>query len=224
MGRLSRDLDSLRLDPAVCPGGRFRPATVAEVGVQVLRRLRALHELGLAHGDVKPKNLMLGLNDPSLIHLVDFGLSRPYRIGTLHVTSQETGRAVGTTRFCSIPAHSGERSPRSDLETLAYVLIYIATGGLPWQGCEGSSKGERAKRMLERKLDAELLERHTRERLAGDPVGECLANALVGMAVACRGLQEATLPDYEGLARLLVHGLPPGSPRGNAAHLDWLAA
>jgi len=113
------------------------------------------------------------------------------------------------------------------LETLAYVLIYMAVGVLPWQGGEGNSKRERAKRMLEHKLQAALLECHVRERLGGDAAGEALAEALVGLSAACRGLEAAVQPDYEGLLEILAHGLPPSAQQGDldapTHRLDWLA-
>lgn len=51
---------------------------------------------------------------------------------------------MGTARFASINALSGiELSRRDDLESLAYVLIYLLHG-LPWQGIKGDSKRKHA--------------------------------------------------------------------------------
>ena len=37
-----------------------------------------MHELGFIHGDLKPENLLIGVNDPKNIYLIDFGVSKSY--------------------------------------------------------------------------------------------------------------------------------------------------
>ena len=54
---------------------------------------------------------------------------------------------VGTPRFASTFAHAGfEPSYRDDMESLAFLWIYLASGRLPWQGIRdvtGPAKIER---------------------------------------------------------------------------------
>lgn len=46
----------------------------------------------------------------------------------------------GTTRYASVHAHLGRTgSRRDDLESLAYSLIFLFRGKLPWQGYVVSS-------------------------------------------------------------------------------------
>jgi hypothetical protein len=43
----------------------------------------------------------------------------------------------GTIRYASVHAHLGRiASRRDDLESLAYTLVFLLDGGLPWQGCQ----------------------------------------------------------------------------------------
>eukprot|EP00913_Durusdinium_trenchii_P021547 g20249.t1 len=124
---------------------------ICSVGVQLLSQLEQMHRLNLSHGDLKTKNIavaaVVASADGLTVRLIDFGCCRPYRVNGLYVSPPSDPRApsraprcVGTTRYCARAAHDGERSPRCDLESLAYVLIYFATGRLPWHGCKGSSR------------------------------------------------------------------------------------
>lgn len=40
-----------------------------------MKRLRDLHSIGYIHNDIKLENLVIGINDPSMIYLIDFGTS-----------------------------------------------------------------------------------------------------------------------------------------------------
>lgn len=51
---------------------------------------------------------------------------------------------VGTARYCSIRSHLGlQLSRRDDLESIGYVLVYLAAPGLPWQGLKANSNREK---------------------------------------------------------------------------------
>ncbi|CAJ2659053.1 casein kinase 1-like protein HD16 [Trifolium pratense] len=48
----------------------------------------------------------------------------------------------GTVRYASVHAHLGRTgSRRDDLESLAYTLVFLLRGRLPWQGYQGENKG-----------------------------------------------------------------------------------
>ncbi|CAM9223103.1 unnamed protein product, partial [Laminaria digitata] len=55
-------------------------------------------------------------------------------------TSGPTG-LVGSVRYLSVAAHAGRRQTRRcDLESLAYVLVYLVRGKLPWQGLTAKTR------------------------------------------------------------------------------------
>lgn len=113
----------------------FSLKTVLKLAEQTLLLLKTLHELDFIHLDLKPANLMTGCGDKSRqVHLIDFGLARQYRHENQHVPSQPINPLFfGSPAFASCNAHLYRTlSRRDDLESLGYVLVYFATGTLPW--------------------------------------------------------------------------------------------
>jgi casein kinase 1 len=83
------------------------------------------------HRDLKPENILTGRDkEKNTIYLVDFGISKYYRDEKgQHIEFNENKPFIGTTRYASIAAHKGvELGRKDDLESLAYVLIYMAKG------------------------------------------------------------------------------------------------
>lgn len=205
MERLHRTLQSLREDESVGPRGRLSPETVVEVGYQLIDRLQRMHELGFVHMDLKPENIMIGPGKGDVIYLIDFGLSRHYRVMGMHLPQKE-GSLRGTARYCSVHAHLSFSSRRADIESLGLLLIFLAAAHLPWQECDGATKQERYKKILQRKLEPGLLQSHTRSRLESHPR---LANALVSMVERSRALEFEDEPDYAWFKSNLVSSLQP---------------
>ncbi|MFS7907514.1 putative protein kinase CK1-CK1-Pl family [Helianthus anomalus] len=120
---------------------------VACVAVESLSILEKMHFRGYVHGDVKPENFLLG--QPSTpqekrLFLVDLGLATKWREGAggQHVEyDQRPDMFRGTVRYASVHAHLGRTaSRRDDLESLAYTLVFLHRGRLPWQGYQGDNK------------------------------------------------------------------------------------
>jgi len=96
--------------------------------------LQKLHDIGIVHRDIKPGNIVMGIQPQSWrVFLIDFGTSRKYvnPDGT-HVTKRDYKRS-GTIKYASLHTHKQiVSSRRDDLESLAYTLIYLYQGKLPW--------------------------------------------------------------------------------------------
>lgn len=199
MEKLHRNLESLREDPEIGGKGILRPETIVGIGVQIVDRLERMHRLGFVHMDLKPDNIMIGHGRGDVLHLIDFGLSRHYMIMGHHLPPKESSLR-GTARYCSIHAHRGLQSRRADLESLGHVLMYLAVGRLPWQGCTGDSKQAREEEILRKKSDEDLLNKHMRSKLPKDMK---LADALLGMVKYCRELDFKAEPDYRWLRQNL---------------------
>ncbi|KAJ6340893.1 hypothetical protein OIU78_009134 [Salix suchowensis] len=102
---------------------------VACIAAESLSILEKMHSRGYVHGD---------------LFLVDLGLATKWKdSGTgQHVEyDQRPDMFRGTVRYASVHAHLGRTaSRRDDLESLAYTLIFLHKGRLPWQGYQGDNK------------------------------------------------------------------------------------
>ncbi|KAI3411542.1 Protein kinase domain-containing protein [Psidium guajava] len=121
---------------------------VACIAIEAISILEKLHTRGYIHGDVKPENFLLGppgTQDEKKLFLVDLGLATRWCDNStgLHVEyDQRPDVFRGTVRYASVHAHLGRTaSRRDDLESLAYTLIFLLRGRLPWQGYQGENKG-----------------------------------------------------------------------------------
>ncbi|KAI0056881.1 kinase-like protein [Artomyces pyxidatus] len=135
---LVMDLHGLSLDELLkrC-GGRFSLKTVLSLAEQMLHLLESLHAQDYVHCDIKPANFLLGTRkSPSQLYIADMGLARRYRdpVTRSHIVCEDNLPPIGTARYASIRSHQGFRqSRRDDLESVAYVLINLLRGSLPWQ-------------------------------------------------------------------------------------------
>jgi serine/threonine protein kinase len=113
--------------------GNFTLPTVVSVILQILSRLEYVHMKGFLHRDIKPHQMLIGQN-PRMIYLTDFGLAKRFQMNTHHISFQQNCPRTGNATFSSINNHTGIRqSRRDDLESVAYMAIYLLKGQLPWQ-------------------------------------------------------------------------------------------
>ncbi|MFE5484857.1 protein kinase [Streptomyces sp. NPDC056527] len=113
----------LTLSDVLDAEGPVSPQRAASIGADVLAALRAAHEAGVLHRDVKPGNVLLA-NDGRVV-LTDFGIAAVE--GTSNLTM--TGELVGSPEFLAPERALGRTpGPSSDLWSLG-VLLYAAVEG-----------------------------------------------------------------------------------------------
>ncbi|WP_405832440.1 serine/threonine-protein kinase [Streptomyces sp. NBC_01176] len=103
--------------------GPLSPRRAAHIGAEVLSALRAAHEAGVLHRDVKPANVLLS-NDDRVV-LTDFGIATVEGSSALTMT----GEVIGSPEFLAPERALGRTpGPESDLWSLG-VLLYAAVEG-----------------------------------------------------------------------------------------------
>jgi serine/threonine protein kinase len=132
--------------------GKFSMNTILKIAEQTLTRVRQLHAHGYIHRDLKPENFLIGVEkNIEKIHLIDFGFATKYlKENGEHIPYAERCGQIGTARYTSLNSHLGiQQSRRDDLESLGYLLIYLAKGDLPWNNLKALSKDEKNKLILQ---------------------------------------------------------------------------
>lgn len=114
-------------------GDRSDEKTVINQLREILELLVPLHELDLAHQDIKPENLIRRWQDKKLM-LLDFGgikMIRHLRVGADGVT--QFTKPVGTPGYMPKEQVDGSPSPASDVYAVGMLGIQALTGYLPNQ-------------------------------------------------------------------------------------------
>ncbi|MEU0073229.1 serine/threonine-protein kinase [Streptomyces sp. NPDC006332] len=103
--------------------GPLDPQRAAHIGAEVLSALRAAHEAGVLHRDVKPANVLMS-NDGRVV-LTDFGIAQVEGSSALTMT----GEVIGSPEFLAPERALGRTpGPESDLWALG-VLLYASVEG-----------------------------------------------------------------------------------------------
>lgn len=99
--------------------GAAGEAPAAAVAVVLADALAAVHHAGIAHGDVKPDNILVGSVRRQEVMLVDFGMAGAEAGGTLAYAAPERLRG-------------GPPTPAADVYALGLILFEMVSGALPF--------------------------------------------------------------------------------------------
>ena len=128
------DLLGKSLSNTILEFNKLSLKTTLLIGIQMINRIKVLHENQLLHRDVKPSNFLFGLEkDTNKLYLVDFGFSKRYIYNGTHIQEKKLTKIVGSLNFVSLNIHNYiEPSRRDDLESCIYIMLTMLLGKLVW--------------------------------------------------------------------------------------------
>lgn len=185
---------------------KYSIVDIVGLGVQMLQRLKEVHETGVVHVDVKPDNMVCGIDSKKhIIYLTDFGLSTRYLDDNQkHVHFKRRQPFRGTQLFASRNVNAGYlASRRDDIESLFYSLVFMARGTLPWARLlQGKKKGTMKQILRSQKL------------ITAEYLCKGLPDEFVEICRIVYDLSFLQRPPYEQIQALLVKAV--GSPVVNS--------
>ncbi|WP_031096489.1 serine/threonine-protein kinase [Streptomyces sp. NRRL S-15] len=121
-------VDGPSLADATKESGEIEPREAARIGLHVLSALRAAHDAGVLHRDVKPGNVLLARDGQVL--LTDFGIAAIEGDSTI----TRTGELVGSIDYLAPErVRGGDPGPASDLWSLGATLYTAVEGSSPFR-------------------------------------------------------------------------------------------
>ena len=186
------------------------------IALQALDRLEYIHSKNVIHTDIKPENFLIGRKNKEIIYLIDFGFARKYRSsGTgKHIKYKNIKFFYGSMLFSSLNGDKGyELSRKDDLESLGYMLIYLALHHLPWLDL---CKSKTITNFVKFKLMSEMKSSITKEKLFNS-----LPEEFTLFIKYCRNLGFDQEPNY-GYLRSLFAGILTRDFQKNDLFFFWV--
>ncbi|KZV66637.1 kinase-like protein, partial [Peniophora sp. CONT] len=178
------ELLGLDLQSLIDKGGPLSIPSVVNVGIVMLYIPQSFHDAGLVHGDIKPGNVMLPHeNGICPLYLIDLGAAQSYMSPDgSHLPEQRCGPPLGSIDYTSVRTENEFRPcRRDDIESLGYVLVYLAKAILPWTDCDDE--------------DVQVI----KEYISPETLCKGLPHAIMNILVHARALPFDGRPDYERL-------------------------
>jgi serine/threonine protein kinase len=131
-------LEGTPLDEVIDEKGTLTIAEAADISIQVLEALNAVHYKGIIHRDLKPENVII-VPQPGggeIIKILDFGICRLQSDAASAMRMTRTGAVFGTPYYMSPEQAEGRRDidSRADLYSVGAILYKMLTGRTPFIG------------------------------------------------------------------------------------------
>jgi serine/threonine-protein kinase len=140
-----QDLGQILKASGPLPWARAQPLLL-----QIAKALRAAHEKGIIHRDMKPENIFVLQRDDGreLIKVLDFGIAKVLGLDEDGPRLTRTGMIFGTPEYMSPEQAQGQHADhRVDIYAVGCIMYHLLTGVVPFKA--ESFMGILSKHMLE---------------------------------------------------------------------------
>jgi serine/threonine-protein kinase len=126
-----RDLGDLVRSKGALPWPRTR-----DIVMQICRALRAAHDKGIVHRDMKPENIYLIHREgqPDFVKILDFGIAKVMGVGDQNGPRlTRTGMIFGTPEYMAPEQAEGKDADhRVDVYAVGCIIYHLITGQTPF--------------------------------------------------------------------------------------------
>jgi eukaryotic-like serine/threonine-protein kinase len=124
-------VQGMDLHDLIAKQGRLPTERAVNIAKQLAGALEAAHAEGVVHRDLKPRNVLIDVDDH--IYVSDFGLAKSLDADKTGMT--RVGEVLGTPRYMSPEqAESKAADNRSDIYSLGIIFYEMVTGEVPFSG------------------------------------------------------------------------------------------
>jgi serine/threonine protein kinase len=128
-------LDGKDLGEIVRTQGAMQWDEAREIVLQICRALRAAHDKGIVHRDMKPENIFLIHREgqPHFVKILDFGIAKVMGMDPNGPRLTRTGMIFGTPEYMAPEQAEGKDTDhRADIYAVGCILYHLVTGQTPF--------------------------------------------------------------------------------------------
>jgi len=128
-------LDGKDLGEIVRTGGALDWPQARGIVLQICRALRAAHDKGIVHRDMKPENIFLIQREgqPHFVKILDFGIAKVMGLDPNGPRLTRTGMIFGTPEYMAPEQAEGKDTDhRADIYAVGCIMYHLITGQTPF--------------------------------------------------------------------------------------------
>jgi len=128
-------LDGKDLGEVVRAEGALAWSRTRDIVMQICRALRAAHDKGIVHRDMKPENIFLIQREgrPEFVKILDFGIAKVMGLDPNGPRLTRTGMIFGTPEYMAPEQAEGkEADHRVDVYAVGCIAYHLMTGQTPF--------------------------------------------------------------------------------------------
>jgi serine/threonine protein kinase len=117
-------------------GGPLSWERAQPILLQIGKALRAAHEKGIVHRDMKPENVFILQREgrPDFVKVLDFGIAKVLGMDQEGPRLTRTGMIFGTPEYMAPEQAQGAKiDPRVDVYSVGCIMYHVLTGDVPFR-------------------------------------------------------------------------------------------